>query len=148
MHTYGLFVMLKTHQIPQKVPQGTNSDIDFGNDQLNPQKRKASSSRGGHDVEAGSSSAVGDPSAPPPKKKRKLIFYLKKLVETWRLPIEEVREIMLEYNVVVQKKKEARKGECLSAKLAQSLASTDESSNDQVNKLIFPITVWRNNTGF
>ncbi|CAI9283742.1 unnamed protein product [Lactuca saligna] len=51
--------------IPQEVPQGTDSDIDSENDQLNPRKRKASFSGGSNVTEAGSSSSVdaGDESA-------------------------------------------------------------------------------------
>ncbi|CAI9279421.1 unnamed protein product [Lactuca saligna] len=76
--------------------------------------------RGVHDVGVGSSSTViaCDPSAPLPNKKIKLIFDLNELVEMWRLSIEEVREMMLEYNADVRQKNEARKEECLSAKLA------------------------------
>ena len=94
-----------------EVPQGTNILFDYNNDQLNPQKRKASILGRAHDTKAGSSYAVGggDPSTPPPKKKSKLIFDLNELVETWRLPIEEVTEIMLEYNVVVRQKKSKKR---------------------------------------
>ncbi|KAL7583869.1 hypothetical protein Lser_V15G42257 [Lactuca serriola] len=135
--------------MPQAVVSlnGNNSDIESDNDLLNPRKRKVSFSGGDHDTEFGSSSAAvgGDPLAPPPKKKSKPIFDLNELVETWRLPILEVREIMLEYNVVVRQKKEARKEEHLSTKLTQALTSPDESINvqridNQVEK-IFNINV-------
>ncbi|KAL7583314.1 uncharacterized protein LOC111881298 [Lactuca sativa] len=69
----------KTDQpIPDtEVPQGTDSDIDSDNDQLNPRKRKASFSGGAYDTEVGSSSVVvGDPSKSPLKKKSKLIIDL------------------------------------------------------------------------
>ncbi|CAI9274150.1 unnamed protein product [Lactuca saligna] len=49
---------------------GTNSDIDYDNDQLNPRKRNASFLRGAHDAEDRSSSTAGDPSVPPPSKKK------------------------------------------------------------------------------
>ena len=47
------------------------------------------------------------------------------------LPIKKVKEIMLEYNIDVRQKKVARKEERFSAKLAQALASADESANVQ-----------------
>lgn len=47
---------------------------------------------------------------------------------------------MLEYNVVVRQKKDARKQECLSEKLIQELVLTDkidgvQNTNNQVNKI-------------
>ncbi|CAI9265574.1 unnamed protein product [Lactuca saligna] len=85
-------------EVSQEVPQGTDSYFDSDNYQLSPRKRKASISGGTHEIEVGSSTTF-DPSTSPPKMKSKLIFDLNELSESWRLPIEEVREIMFEYNV-------------------------------------------------
>ncbi|CAI9267623.1 unnamed protein product [Lactuca saligna] len=76
------------------VPQGTDSDIESENEQLNPQKWKPTFLRRAYDAEAGSySTAAGDLLTSPPKKKRNLIFNLNELAETWTLPIEEVNKI-------------------------------------------------------
>ncbi|CAI9291258.1 unnamed protein product [Lactuca saligna] len=85
----------------QELPQGTNNDIDIDNDYLNPRKMKAYFSMGAYDAKARSSSTVaGDFSASPLKKKSKIIFDINELVEKWSLPIEGVREIKVESNVV------------------------------------------------
>ncbi|CAI9303777.1 unnamed protein product [Lactuca saligna] len=78
-----------------EVPQGTSSDIDSNNNQFNPRMRKASFSGGAHD-EVGSST-IGDPSTPLLPREENSFFYLNELAKIWRLPIEEVREIMLDY---------------------------------------------------
>ncbi|CAI9277213.1 unnamed protein product [Lactuca saligna] len=124
-----------------EIPQGTNSDTESDNDQVNHQKRKASLSKGGraHDVETGTS-AAGDRFASPPSKKTKLIVYLNVLAGVWDIIVDEVREIMIENNVAIRERKETKKGKCLSTKLAQALASADESvdvqsTNDQVKKI-------------
>ncbi|CAI9268606.1 unnamed protein product [Lactuca saligna] len=97
-----------------EIPQGTNSDIESNNDQLNPRKRKDSFSGGAHDAEVGSPS-IG-------------------------IIVDEVREIVIENNVVIQERKETRKGEHLYAKLDQDFTSANDSvdvrsTNDQVNKI-------------
>ncbi|CAI9302893.1 unnamed protein product [Lactuca saligna] len=66
--------------------------------------------------------------APPlPKKKSKLTANLEELAKEWRLPIEEVREMILEYNTLVQEERE----EYCYTKLAQMYASPDGSLNVQ-----------------
>ncbi|CAI9302451.1 unnamed protein product [Lactuca saligna] len=102
---------------------------------LNPQKKKAFFSGRARDAEAGSS-AVGDPSASLPSKMRKLIFDLNELAKIWDIPIYELREIVIDNNIVIRQKKEATKGEHTSAKLAQALASVDGSVD--VQRIIKP----------
>ncbi|CAI9281004.1 unnamed protein product [Lactuca saligna] len=99
-----------------EVPHGTNSDIVSDDDQLNPGNRKAYSSQGYHEAEAGSS--ISDDSlTTPPFTKSKLILDINELVATWRFSVGEVNEIMMETNASIQQKKEARKEEHMSAKL-------------------------------
>ncbi|XP_023737822.1 uncharacterized protein LOC111885818 [Lactuca sativa] len=122
---------------PAKKGENNERDVDTKTDQPIPNTREISQEqafllKGAHDVEAGSSSATAsDPSTPPPKKKNKLIFSLNELAETWRLPTEEVKEIMSEYNVTSRQKKVARKEECISIKLSQAPAFDDKSANVQ-----------------
>lgn len=78
-----------------EIPQGTHSDVDFDDGQLITRKLKASSSWGANDAKAGSSSAH------PLVMKSKLTVNLEEANEVWRLPIEEVREIMLLNNASV-----------------------------------------------
>ncbi|CAI9289841.1 unnamed protein product [Lactuca saligna] len=125
-----------------EIPQGTNNEIEAGQinarGELNTRNRKASFSGRTHDTEAESSSTAGDPSTPPNSKKNKLIFYLNEFAKLWSLTIDEVREVMIENNVAIQQKKEARKKkERMSCKLAQAFAYVGESSNDQVKKIKF-----------
>ena len=89
-----------------EVPQEKNNNINFNNEQLNPQKRKGSFSREAHNVEVGSSSAANDPSTPPPSKKNKLIFDLNELDKIWGITIDKVIEIMIKNNVDKKKKLE------------------------------------------
>ncbi|CAI9300651.1 unnamed protein product [Lactuca saligna] len=89
-----------------EIPHGTNSDIGYDNDQLNPRKRKASLS--------------GEP----------MTLKLKALL------LLGVREITIENNATIRERKEVGKGERLFAKLAQALASADvQSINNQVKKI-------------
>ncbi|CAH1423050.1 unnamed protein product [Lactuca virosa] len=97
-----------------EISQGTHSDVESDDDQPNTRKRNDSSSRGANYVEALSSSA-------PPVKKIMLAVNLEELTDEWRLPIEEVREVMLEHNASVHEDKDERR----STKLAQMYASTD-----------------------
>ncbi|CAI9278262.1 unnamed protein product [Lactuca saligna] len=77
VHDVPLNVVYPDSYFEGEISQGTNSDIESDNDQLNPRRSKATFSLGAHDAKVGSSSTAGDPSAPPPSKKIKLIFLSK-----------------------------------------------------------------------
>ncbi|CAI9271049.1 unnamed protein product [Lactuca saligna] len=68
MHAIPLSIVYPNASSKGEIPQGTNSDIESNDDQLNPRKSKASFSGGANDVELGSSSTAGGSSAPPPIK--------------------------------------------------------------------------------
>ena len=68
MHAIPLSVVYPNASSKGEIPQVTNSDIEYIEDQLNPRKSKASFLGGANDVEPRSSSAAGGSSAPPPNK--------------------------------------------------------------------------------
>lgn len=103
------------------VPQGTHNDLESEDEQLNLRKMKASLSGRANDVEAGRSTIVGDSSALPLSNKSKLAIALNDLAKEWDITVEEFTDIMMEHNATIQ----ARKEECRSIKLAQTLASAD-----------------------
>ncbi|CAI9290131.1 unnamed protein product [Lactuca saligna] len=140
VHVVPLNVVYHDSYFEVENPQVTNSDTKSDNDQFNTQKRKAFFSRGDRDAKARSSSIDGDPSSPLPSNKRKIIFYLNILAGIWGITVDKVREIMAENNAAIQEKYETRKGDRMSAKLAQVVASAEDSvdvqiTNDQVKKI-------------
>ena len=90
-----------------EISQGTNSDIESDDEQLNPRKRKASFSGRENDIEAGISYAVSGSSAPPLKRCRLIVNLEDLAIDQW-MTIEEFREIMLEHNASVKRRKEGR----------------------------------------
>ncbi|CAI9280137.1 unnamed protein product [Lactuca saligna] len=82
--------------------EGSHSDIEFDDDQLIPRKRKDPFSGGAYVAEVCSSSTPDSFSDP----KSKVIVNLGDLGEEWRLPLEEVSEIMMEHNATARKDEE------------------------------------------
>ncbi|CAI9299139.1 unnamed protein product [Lactuca saligna] len=75
----------------QMIPEGTQIDIDFDNEQINTRKRKAFFLGGANDAKVESSFATGDSSSPPLCKKSKLTGDLNDLTKEWcKIPVMSI----------------------------------------------------------